>query len=160
MIRLKLLGCSSLVLIVAAGGGCARAARDTTGFARENSLIVDAPFMDAWQTIKGVLREQKLDIYTRDKRGTFVAYSKMHRRWRVFQPHRTKFTIELAPVTPDETKVYIETVKQVYGVTLLTYPDWHDRKTADDTAARAILDAVRAKTEAVAEQTDVVSADS
>jgi len=80
MIHLKLLGCSSLVVILAAGAGCARAARDTTGFARENSTIVDAPFKEAWQAVKGVLREQKLDIYTRDKRGTFVAYSKMHRR--------------------------------------------------------------------------------
>lgn len=160
MTRLKLLGYGSLVLILAAGAGCARAARDTTGFARENSIIVDAPFKEAWQAVKGVLREQKLDIYTRDKRGTFVAYSKMHRRWRIFQPHRMKFTIEIASITPNETKIYIETVKQVYGVTLLTYPDWHDRKTTDDRMARAILDAVQAKVEPVEEDTGMAPADS
>lgn len=126
-------------------GGCARAARDTTGFALENTITVDASFKDAWQMVKGVLREQQLDIYTRDKRGTFVAFSKPRKFLGFEQQHRVKYTIELAPISEDETRVYIETVRQVYGVTLLTYPDWHDRKTKDNKGAMKILQALEAK---------------
>ena len=34
---------------------------------------------------------------------------------------------------------------QVYGVTLLTYPDWHDRKAANNNEAVAILESLKAK---------------
>lgn len=132
-----------LAVLIVAGAGCARAAKDTTGFALENTITVKAPFEETWQAVKSVLREQDMDLYTRDKRGTFVAYGKMHRRW--LQPTRTKYTVEVGRVSANETRVFIETIKQVYGVTLLTYPDWHDRKAKDNGAAAAILDAVQAK---------------
>jgi len=132
-----------LTLVVLTGFGCARTPRDTTGFAQENTITVKAPFEEAWQTVKGVLREQELELYTRDKRGAFVAYTPMRRRF--LQPTRVKYTIELGRVSAEETRIYIETIKQVYGVTLLTYPDWHDRKTKDNAGATAILDAIQAK---------------
>jgi hypothetical protein len=132
-------------LCVLALGGCARTARDTTGFAIARSISVPAPFEDTWQAAKSVLREQDYDLYTRDKRGTFVAYTQMNRRLMLFTPHRTKYTIELEAVSASETAVHIETVRQVYGVTLLTYPDWHDRKADDDAGAVAILEAIQAK---------------
>lgn len=123
--------------------GCARAARDTTGFAQEQSLTVNAPLEQTWQAVKTVLREQGLELYTRDKRGAFVAYTPMKRTLLV-QPHRTQYTIELTPVSSAETTVYIEAVKQVYGVTLLTYPGWHDRPAKDPEATQTILSAVQA----------------
>lgn len=132
----------ALVVLLAAAGGCARAARDTTGFAIENRLTVEAPFEEAWQAVKRVLREQELDIYTRDKRGTFVAFSDMNRKYLILTPTRTKYTIQLAALSEEETTIHVEAVRQVYGVTLLTYPDWHDRKLADDTAVLALLNAI------------------
>ena len=135
----------SLLGTVCLLGGCARAARDTTGFAMVDSTTVDKPFVETWQATKAVLREMELNLYTRDKRGTFVAFSDMKRQLHVFTPHRTKLTITLEEVSSDATKVTVETLDQVYGVTLLTYPDWHDRKTQDNQIAASILENLRAK---------------
>jgi hypothetical protein len=123
--------------------GCARAARDTTGFAIEKNITVAAPFEQTWQTVKAVLREKKLEIYTRDKRGTFVAFTDMHRGFGFLQPSRTKYSIELGEVSANETAIYIGAVKQVYGVTMLTYPDWHDRKLKNDAGAQELLTAIQ-----------------
>ena len=135
----------SILAAMVSGMGCARAARDTTGFAMQDSAIVEAPFEEAWQTTKAVLREMELDVHTRDKRGRFVAYSGMTRR-RLFVPNRVQYTVVLEPASPDTTKVVIETMKQVYGVTLLTYPDWHDRKTQDNSTALEIIERLEAST--------------
>ena len=132
-----------LVLSLAMVVGCARAARDTTGFALEDSITVSASFEDTWQAVKTVLREQGYELYTRDKRGVFVAYTPMKRR--LLQPKRTQYTIELTEMTSTQTSVHIETVHQTYGVTLLTDPNWHDRPAKDPEAASAILSAVQAR---------------
>lgn len=140
--------CHTMALVVGLGLcalGCARAANDTSSFAIQDDLTVNAPFEETWQAMKSVLREQGYDLYTRDKRGIFVAYSETNRRLLRIQPHRMKYTIEMAPVSSDETKVYIETIKQVYGTTLMTYPDWHDRQAEDNTASLEILNALQAK---------------
>jgi len=135
------LACCGLVLVAAVG--CARAARDTTGFAVENSITVEAPYMETWQAVKRVLGDQGYDIYTRDKRGTFVAFTRMERQW--FQPKRVKYTVEVASLSDNETKVQVETIRQVFGVTLLTFPNWHDRETTEDAGAVEILEAVHAR---------------
>ena len=64
----------------------------------------------------------------------------------LFVPHRVKYTIVLEEESPETTKVMIESMKQVYGVTLLTYPDWHDRKTEDNSVALEILERLKART--------------
>ncbi len=132
-----------LVLLMAGMVGCARAARDTSGFAVVDTITVDTPFEQAWQHAKAALREQEFEIYTRDKRGVFVAYSKMKRQ--LFVPNRVQYTITLTSLSSDSTEIKIETVRQVYGVTLLTYPDWHDRKTSDNKDAAALLELIKAK---------------
>ena len=124
--------------------GCARAARDTTGFAVHKEATVKAPFEQAWQATKSVLRDQGYNIYTRDKRGTFVAYTDMH-RFLLVQPRRIKYNVEVKPVDKEQTSISVEAVRQVYGVTLLTYPDWHDRKLTDESAAAKLVEAVEAK---------------
>jgi len=124
--------------------GCARAAEDTRGFSMTESATVQASFADTWQAVKSVLRERDLNIYTRDKRGLFIAYSDMHRVFFAV-PRRVKHTIVITPLGERECQVEIETVRQVYGVTLLTLPNWHDRKVTDNQEAVDILSDVVAK---------------
>lgn len=123
--------------------GCAHAPRDTTGFALNHEAVVPASFDTTWQTVKDVLREQELDIYTRDKRGRFVAYTPEKRR--LLQPNRYQYTFQLDEISANETRVALDTRKQTYGVTLLTYPGWHDRKTEDSPESQALLDAIQAR---------------
>jgi len=135
----------SLVLLsVAPCIGCARAARDTQGFALTDTATVNASFNDTWQMVKAVLREEDYDLYTRDKRGVFVAFTGGKRKYPL-GGHRTKYTISLETISDSATKVTVETIRQVYGVTLLTYPGWHDRKAKDNAGAQAILKALEAK---------------
>ncbi len=122
--------------------GCASAARDTTGFALNTTGRVAAPLDETWQAFKATLRERELEIYTRDKRGLFVAYRSLADNW--IRQERIQYTIELVP-EGGETEVYIETLRQVYGVTLLTYPDWHDRPTEDEGVAEDLLATVQAR---------------
>lgn len=142
--------CALLVLAGATIQGCAHAPRDTTGFAQEHSTTVDASFEVAWQAVKDTLREKELDIYTRDKRGIFVAHTPMKRRY--LQPNRYQYTFELEAISENETRIGLDTRKQRYGVTLLTYPGWHDRKTPNDPESQALLDAIAAKVAAGASQ--------
>ncbi|MCL4692835.1 MAG: hypothetical protein KJ060_10045 [Candidatus Hydrogenedentes bacterium] len=125
--------------------GCARAKLNTAGFAITDTITVNKPLDETWQDTKAVLRELELDIYTRDKRGEFVAYTPMKRHLYIFTPHRTQLSIRMEEVTSNSTSVTIETVDQVYGVTPLTYPDWHDRKTSDNEEALAILESLRTR---------------
>ncbi|NLN92833.1 MAG: hypothetical protein GX130_05930 [Candidatus Hydrogenedens sp.] len=136
---------SFLVLVVALTGlGCARAARDTSGFALREETTVNSSYEDTWQTVKYVLREQGYELYTMDKRGYFVAYSPLKRvLW--MQPKRTKFTVELARLSDNETAVAVESIRQIYGVTLLTHPNWHDRKQSDPAPGSALLEGVCAR---------------
>lgn len=133
----------SLLLALVAVAGCARAARDTTGFSVTDTAVINAPLEPAWQATKAVLREMEMDIYTRDKRGAFVAYSGVRRRMLV--PHRIRYQISLEQESDAATRLTIETTRQVYGVTLLTYPDWHDRKTTDNSEALQVIESVKAR---------------
>ena len=137
--------CGALALVMGAVGGCARTARSTAGYATENSVTLAVPFDDAWQLAKSVLREQGLELYTRDKRGHFVAYSHQKRDLGLFTPRRVQYTVDLAKTNEQETFVRVEAVRQVYGVTLLTYPGWHDRKTTDTKGVETILQALQTK---------------
>jgi hypothetical protein len=132
------------VACVLAVGGCARTAKDTQGFATKDAATVNSPLKETWQITKAVLREKGYDIYTRDKRGVFVAFTEMRRN--IFlMPHRTKYTVALEAAGENSTQITVESVRQVYGVTLLTYPGWHDRKTEDHSGALAIIKAVQGK---------------
>ena len=162
----KWLSIGVLLALVLASAGCARTARDTQGFAVADTAVLEAPFEEAWQSAKAVLRERDYDIYTRDKRGVFVAYSRM-KRSRLLIPKRVKFTIALAPISDSATELTVESIRQVFGVTLLTYPGWHDRQTTDRSETQAILEAIQAKvaggtgaTASIAESAPVAQANS
>ena len=141
-LRMLAFGLLSIVVGITATG-CVHAARDTTGFEQLHSIAVTANFDDTWQAVKSTLRDKELDIYTRDKRGTFVAYTPMKRRY--LQPNRYQYTFSIEAVSENETKIALDTRKQSYGVTLLTYPGWHDRKTTDAPESQDLLDAIQAK---------------
>ena len=134
-----------MVLAVSAGFlGCARAARDTSGFALREETVINSSFDDVWHAVKRAAREQGYDIYTRDKRGVFVIYTPLKRiLWT--QPRRTKLTVELAQQSAVETALSIESVRQVYGVTLLTHPNWHDRKQTDQSYSQLLLEGILAQ---------------
>jgi hypothetical protein len=125
-------------------GGCARAARDTTGFAINDSVTVAASFEDTWQGVKRVLRDRDLVVDTRDTRGRFVAFEGSTGS-NLIRNVRTRYVIELGKISESETAVYIETLREVYGTTLLTSPDWHARPAKDNAEASAILEALVAK---------------
>jgi len=122
---------------------CVHAARDTTGFSVEDKITVAASFEQTWQAVKAALREQRLDLHTRDKNGYFVAYTSTKRQW--LQPRRIKYTVQLTPVSKEQTLVRVEAVRQVYGSTLLTEPDWHERKLEDPSVVASLLQAIQAK---------------
>lgn len=123
--------------------GCARTLKDTSGFAEEKVITVKAPYDKTWQATKEALRELKMDIYTRDKRGVFVAYDQPKREW--MQLRRVKYEIQLGSVNSEETRVLVSAIKQIYGVTLLTNPDWHDRKISGKTKSDEIINKITEK---------------
>jgi len=122
--------------------GCATGKNDTTGFAIQQEVILEQPYADAWQHVKRTLRANEYEIYTRDKRGTFVAYKGGKSLLGVLNSPREKYTLNLEPVTNSQTKVSVEAMKQVYGVSLTTYPDWHDRKTTNEERVAELIAAL------------------
>jgi len=149
--KLRMLVASAIAVVASAGiQGCVHAPRDTAGFSQNQHLSVPAPFDTTWQAVKDTLREKELDIYTRDKRGVFVAYTSQKRRY--LQPNRYQYTFDIEPISENETRIALETIKQSYGVTLLTYPGWHDRQTDDAPESQELLDAIQARLSAGAGQ--------
>ena len=132
----------TLALAVAGLSGCATAKKDTTGFAIQQEVVLEQPYAEAWQHVKRTLLANDYEVYTRDKRGTFVAYKGGKSFLGVLNSPREKYTVDLEPVTNSQTKVSVEAVKQVYGVSLTTYPDWHDRKTMKDENVSELLAAL------------------
>lgn len=123
--------------------GCAKAARDTTGFAVTETVVVEVPFDSAWQYTLDVLQEEDVVIYTRDTRGLFLAFTNPKRRF--FVPQRHQYTVVLEPISSSATRVTVETQLQKFGVTLLTDPAWHDRPTEDTGRAEALVAALEAR---------------
>lgn len=140
----------SFLIGVVALGGCVSIAPESPDMAQIDEMVVQAPLDETWQFTKSVLREKEYILYTRDKRGSFVAWSNPKRRR--LRPHRFHFTITLDRLTASSTRVTVETIHQQYGVTLLTYPGWHNLKTANTPEAMSILEAVSAKASGGAEE--------
>lgn len=123
--------------------GCSTAPPVDEALGAVDSLVVQAPMDEAWQAVKGVLRNQEYLIYTRDLRGLFVAYTDIKRKG--LTRYRQQITVTLREQTRDSTEVTVEMVQQTYGVSLLTYPGWHDLKTEDHSTGELILAALTEK---------------
>lgn len=132
----------TVAFAVAGLSGCATAKKDTTGFAVQQEVVLEESYADAWQHVKRTLLANEYEVYTRDKRGTFVAYKGGKSFLGVLNSPRQKYTVDLEPVSNGQTKVSVEVVKQVYGVSLTTYPDWHDRQTKGDDSVRELIGAL------------------
>ncbi|MBI1317908.1 MAG: hypothetical protein GC168_03030 [Candidatus Hydrogenedens sp.] len=121
--------------VLAAGtavlGGCATAAKDTTGFSIQKEIVVEQPFEEAWVNVKNVLVASDMMVYTRDKRGSFEAYDGPTNPIPYIRNRRTKYNVDLIATSNTQTHIQLQATRQVYGSSLTTYPDWHDRKTTD-----------------------------
>ena len=139
----------SLCLLAVCGlviGGCVSTRGDEgrAPAATVESLTIEGSFEEVWQATRRALLEQKYEVYTRDTRGLFVAYSKVKRRL-FFFPHRMQLTLTLERVSANSTQLSVETIHQKYRVTLLTYPDWRDDpKPAAGDEGRALLEMIGA----------------
>ncbi len=133
--------------------GCATAKKDTTGFAIQHEVVLDQSYPDAWQHVKRTLLAEEFEVYARDKRGTFVAYTGGKPFLGALNTPRKRFTVDLESLSSAQTKVTVEVIKQVYGVSLTTYPDWHDRKTTDDESALSLIAALQGTPVEAATQT-------
>jgi hypothetical protein len=132
---------SGVALFLAVTAGCQSTPAPVTP-PPVTSAVVSQPFEKTWEGTRDLLLQQGLQIYTRDKRGLFVVFTPT-KRVLLISPRRTKMTIALEPVTPQTTRVSVETIKQHYRVTLLTFPDWRDEpKGIDPAKGQALLDAI------------------
>ena len=140
MMNLRCLSACAALIGILLVAGCSTAPPVDEALGAVDSVVVQASLEEAWQAVKGVLRDQEYLIYTRDKRGLFVAYTNMKRRR--LTPRRQQITVTLHAQTRVSTEVTVEMVQQTYGVSLLTYPGWHDLKTDDHSMGQLILAAV------------------
>ncbi|MGC9054230.1 MAG: hypothetical protein ACP5KS_10130, partial [Candidatus Hydrogenedens sp.] len=61
------------------------------------------------------------------------------------QLKRVKYENQLGSVNSEETRIFVSAIKQIYGVTLLTNPDWHDRKITGKTKTDEIINKIMEK---------------
>ena len=110
-----------------------------------DSMTVPLDFEAAWQLTRDTLLDEDVEIYSRDKRGLFIAYTKTKRK-SLIVPWRTKITVSLQEETPETTKIAVETVAQRYTVTFLTYPSWRDKDFSDEEAlGTALLESIKSR---------------
>ncbi len=125
------------VIIASFATGCASTPVQSQKAIPVDSAVINAPFDDTWQAAKHALTAKDYTIYTRDKRGLFVAYSPQTRRFLV--PYRTQITVVLERVSTTSTRVTVEAIPQRYGVTLLTNPKWREFPVGDEQTRRQEL---------------------
>lgn len=113
-----------ILALLSTAPGCARNRPAKEPVAVNRSATVDAPFAETWESTRDAFLSLELPIYTRDKRGFFVAYSPQKRK--LLTPRRMQYTIILEPIGPDQTRIELETIPQRYLISLLTYPSWQD----------------------------------
>jgi hypothetical protein len=133
----------ALTCIVAADG-CARLRGRTTderSTAAPLSADVEGEFKLVWATLRDVLRDSPVEIYTRDKRGTFEVFEDKGRAF--LTPRRLRLVITLRPVSVTRTHITVETFPESYTVQLLTRPAWRPADFGDNSLAKEILNSVQ-----------------
>ena len=134
------------VLVLCASCATKSQQGETPVVAFVDSMTIPVEYEHAWKLTRDVLLEQEgIEIYTRDKRGVFVAYTQMYRE-KVIYPKRTMLTITLEAESKTSTKIAVETVAQRYRVTPLTYPGWQDaEEVSEEEVGREILDSIKSR---------------
>ena len=125
-----------------AAGGCQTTPKEAPPPPPNVSAVVEEDFETVWTKTRDELLQQELYVYTRDTRGLFVVFTDMRRVF-LISPRRTKMTFSHEPVNAQSTRITVETIKQHYRVTLLTYPDWRDvLEGTDPEQGQQLLDAI------------------
>lgn len=133
-----------LSALILGASGCASSAPKQQDEIFVDTMTVPMDFESTWQLTRDTLLDKDIEIYTRDKRGLFVAYGNTRRSLLI--PWRTKFTITIQEESAESTKIAIEAVEQRYTVTLLTYPDWRDRDFRDKKGhGAALLESIKSR---------------
>ena len=132
-----------MAALIGVGGGCASSApKEPVSVAVNRGDTISAPFDTVWESTRDALLSLELGIYTRDKRGFFVAYGPQRRR--LLTPRRMQYTIILERVDVNTTRIELETIPQRYAISLLTVPAWQDDPKAPlDDAGDEILATIR-----------------
>lgn len=134
---------------VVAAAGCASAPPPPPPEVPVASAVLPYEFTSVWQAAKTTLKDQDYDIYTRDKRGMFVAHTKKKGTFSI--PNRARITVVLERVTTNSTRVTVEAVRERYRMPLLRHPGWKERPGVDlEQRRQAVLDGITAQVEAAA----------
>jgi hypothetical protein len=101
---------------------------------------IEGEFAQVRDAVRDALRESPVEIYTRDKRGKFVVFAKMRRRF--LTPRRLRLVVTLARVSESSTRVTVQTFPEEYTVQLLTYPAWRPGAFGDNSLAKEIASSI------------------
>jgi hypothetical protein len=126
-----------------AADGCARI-RGRAADERSTAPVsaeVDGGFKLVWAVVRDVLRDSPVELYTRDKRGTFEVFEDRGRRF--LTPRRLRLVITLRPISESRTRVDVETFPEAYTVQLLTTPAWRPADFGDNSLAQEIIDSIQ-----------------
>jgi len=128
-----------------AADGCARIRGQRVDEAESPTAPVSADveggFKLVWATVRNVLRNSPVEIYTRDKRGTFEVFEDKGRAF--LTPRRLRLVITLRPVSQTRTHITVETFPEAYTIQLLTSPAWRTADFGDNSLAKEILNSVQ-----------------
>lgn len=137
--------CVSLVVVLAAVGckSTPDPVRAEVPAPHVDMAELDGSFDEVWEATRTALKDLKYRIYTRDKRGLFIAYSKQ-RRTLFFFPYRTQFAVTIDEADNGGVRVAVESIRQRYRVSLLTTPGWRDDVEGEvGTKGFEVLEAIR-----------------
>lgn len=127
-------GVWAVFAVLTLAAGCASAPPPPPPEVAVDSVVLEREFDAVWQATKTALIEQDYEIYTRDLRGMFVAYTKKTGTFSI--PNRARITVVLERVTTNSTKVSVEAVQERYRMPLLKYPGWKEQPKVDLTQRR------------------------
>ena len=145
-------GCFTVALILSSCGCAAVRGRGTQAgeyAIPEITADIEVESKLVRDVVRDVLRESPVEIYTRDKRGRFVAFADMGRAF--LTPRRLRLVIRLKPVSESKTHLTIQTFPEAYTVQLLTNPAWRPAAFGDNSLAKDILDSIKKRTEKIRE---------
>jgi hypothetical protein len=114
-----------MAVMIGMGGGCATTApQEPEPIAVVREDTINASFDAVWESTRDSLLNLGIGIYTRDKRGFFVAYGPQRRK--LLTPRRNQYTIILEQIDATRTRIELETMPQRYAISLLTHPKWQE----------------------------------
>lgn len=125
------------LLLAALGAGCASTPPAQPAEVPLESTVLQAEYEDVWQATRRALQASELDIYTRDKRGMFVAFDEKKRLFSI--PRRARITVIVERVTTSSTRVSIEAVRERYRMPILRHPGWKEEAGGDLTELKREL---------------------